>query len=351
MNDKGNQLTEIYEKKPEWLKKTWKMTDEIREVEDLIETLGLNTVCREASCPNYADCFGRGTATFMILGAVCTRNCGFCDVRCDTPEKVDPGEPARIAEAIKILGLNYVVITSVTRDDLEDGGAAQFAETVSQIKKLNPKTKIETLIPDFGGSEEALTLVLEAAPDVISHNIETVRALYDKVRPQADYDRSLEVIRRIGERGRPGIKESPLSVTRTPMGQIRDNPDSESGKEIKAKSGFMVGVGETNEQVLELMDDLRSVGCNILTIGQYLRPSKENIPVEKFIEPEVFDRWADEARKKGFEFVASAPFVRSSYHAEEALIDKQVEVALVDKQVDDQVEDAFVDDQTEAVNP
>ena len=296
-------MKEIHKKKPPWLKKTWKMTDEIREVEDLIERLGLNTVCREASCPNYMDCFGRGTATFMILGAFCTRSCGFCDVRGGLPEVPDPGEPARIAEAIKRLGLNYVVITSVTRDDLKDGGASHFAETVREIRKLSPKTKIETLIPDFGGSQKALDLVIGAAPDVISHNMETVRALYEKVRPQADYDRSLEVIRHVSEKG---------------TGIVPEN-----GTGIKSKSGFMMGVGETNEQVLELMDDLRDAGCSILTIGQYLRPSKENIPVEKYIEPEIFDYWADIAREKGFEFVASAPFVRSSYHAEEAMHDSK----------------------------
>ena len=291
------------------------MTDEIREVEDLIDTLGLNTVCREASCPNYADCFGRGTATFMILGAICTRNCGFCDVADGTPGPPDPGEPARVGEAVKKLGLNYVVITSVTRDDLDDGGAAHFAETVREIRRQSPKTKIETLIPDFGSSEEALAMVIEAMPDVISHNIETVRTLYDKVRPQADYDRSLEVIRRIGD--------DTFSVSMKFAVQKKNRP--------RSKSGFMVGVGETNEQVLELMDDLRIAGCSILTIGQYLRPSKENIPVEEYIEPETFDRWADEARAKGFEHVASAPFVRSSYFAEEALLEKQAEDIMKEK--------------------
>ena len=282
-------MKEGFKPKPEWLKRPWKKTEETQELEGLIDELGLNTVCREASCPNYSECFERGTATFMILGAVCTRNCGFCGVTHSAPELVDPNEPERVAEAVKKLNLDYVVITSVTRDDLDDGGAEHFAKTVRAIREKSPKTKIETLIPDFAGSEEALAIVIEAAPDVISHNMETVKTLYDKVRPEADYQRSLEVIKRIAQ----------------------------SEGEIKAKSGIMVGVGETNEQVLELMDDLRKVDCNILTIGQYLRPSKENIPVEKYIEPETFDHWAEEAREKGFEFVASAPFVRSSYHAGE----------------------------------
>ena len=276
-------------RKPEWLKKTWRLSEEMRGVEGLVRDLGLNTVCREASCPNYAECFGRGTATFMILGACCTRNCGFCGVAHAVPEPVDPEEPARVAEAVKSLGLTYAVITSVTRDDLEDGGAAQFAGTVREIKRLCPNTKVEVLIPDFGGSEAALDLVIASGPEVISHNMETVRALYDKVRPQADYDRSLGILKRVAS----------------------------SGDGIKCKSGVMAGVGETDEQMLALMDDLRKAGCEFLTIGQYMRTSPENIPVEAYVEPGVFERWAQEARRKGFEFVASAPFVRSSYHAEE----------------------------------
>jgi len=279
------------EQKPDWLKRTWKATDEMKGVEALVQDLGLNTVCREAHCPNYSECFGRGTATFMILGANCTRSCSFCSVTNAKPECVDAGEPARVAEAVKKLGLSYVVITSVTRDDLEDGGASHFAETVKEIRRLSPTTKVEILIPDFQGDSAALSCVIDTAPDVISHNMETVRALYENVRPQADYERSLFVLKYIA--------------------------NSESG--IKCKSGIMVGVGETDEQVMELMDDLREVGCTILTIGQYLRPSDANIPVEAYIEPKVFDYWADKARSKGFEFVASAPFVRSSYHAEEAL--------------------------------
>jgi len=260
-------------------------------VEELVKGLGLNTVCREASCPNYCDCFSRGTATFMILGANCTRSCGFCGVTHSAPEPVDTSEAARVAEAVKRLALRYVVITSVTRDDLSDGGASEFARTVRAIRDLSPETKIEILIPDFCGDETALDAVIESCPDVISHNIETVKELYDKVRPQADYERSLNVLRYIKRHGG------------------------------KCKSGLMVGVGETDAQVRETIDDLRAAGCDILTIGQYLRPSKDNIEVEAYIDPEVFERWAEYARGAGFEFVASAPFVRSSYHAEEALDD------------------------------
>ena len=279
--------------KPEWLKKQWRPTEDMARVEGLVRELGLNTVCREASCPNYCDCFSRGTATFLILGANCTRECGFCGVTHEEPEPVDSGEAVRVAEAVRRLGLKYVVITSVTRDDLPDGGAAEFARTVREIRLLSPETKIETLIPDFEGSEAALDLVIEAAPDVISHNIETVKELYDKVRPQADYERSLKLLHYVADHG------------------------TEAG--IKCKSGLMVGVGENDAQVRETIEDLRIAGCSILTIGQYLRPSPENIPVELYVKPELFDLWADYARGIGFEHVASAPFVRSSYLAEKAL--------------------------------
>jgi len=298
-------------RKPEWLKKQWRLTEDMVRVEELVSELGLNTVCREASCPNYSDCWGRGTATFLILGANCTRSCGFCGVTNSVPEPVDTGEAARVAEAVKRLGLSYVVITSVTRDDLEDGGASEFARTVREIRRLCPETKTETLIPDFQGSEAALDLVIEAAPDVISHNIETVKDLYDRVRPQADYERSLNVLRYIKTKGDvPCVLLSPTLRTQCTSPFVS----------IKTKSGLMVGVGETDAQVRKTIDDLREAGCEILTIGQYLRPSPENIPVEAYVEPEVFDCWAEYAKGAGFEFVASAPFVRSSYHAEEALL-------------------------------
>jgi len=289
----------------------------MREVEELVLELGLNTVCREASCPNYCDCFSRGTATFMILGANCTRSCGFCGVTNSVPEPLDPGEATRVAEAVKRLDLNYVVITSVTRDDLEDGGAAAFADTVREIRRLSPKTKVEILIPDFQGNEAALDLVIGSAPDVISHNIETVKELYEKVRPQADYERSLNVLRYI-KRHRDGSFVISNMTKEPSLCHMTKEP---SPCHIKCKSGLMVGVGETDSQVRETIDDLLEAGCSFLTIGQYLRPSSENIPVEEYIEPEVFERWAEYARGIGFEFVASAPFVRSSYHAEEALND------------------------------
>jgi len=302
------------------LKKQWRPTEDMARVEELVADLGLNTVCREASCPNYCDCFSRGTATFMILGANCTRSCGFCGVTHAEPEPVDPGEATRVAEAVKRLALNYVVITSVTRDDLEDGGASEFARTVREIRRLSPETKVETLIPDLEGNEAALDLILEAAPDVISHNIETVKELYGKVRPQADYERSLRLLRYIAGHKRDG---SFYVRDRTQQEEHKRDGSFYAQKEPSplCKSGFMVGVGETDEQVKETIDDLRKSGCSILTIGQYLRPSEDNIPVEGYIEPEVFDRWAEYARGAGFASVASAPFVRSSYHAEEALSD------------------------------
>ena len=301
--------------KPDWLKKQWKPTEDMARVEELVADLGLNTVCREASCPNYCDCFSRGTATFMILGANCTRSCGFCGVTHAEPESVDPGEATRVAEAVQKLALHYVVITSVTRDDLGDGGASEFARTVREIRRLSPETKIETLIPDLEGDEAALDLILEAAPDVISHNIETVKELYGKVRPQADYERSLRLLSYIAGHKRDG---SFYVLDRT-----QKEPSLLCPKEPSplCKSGLMVGVGETDGQVRKTIDDLLKAGCSILTIGQYLRPSEDNIPVEEYIEPEVFDRWAEYARGAGFSSVASAPFVRSSYHAEEALSD------------------------------
>jgi len=251
----------------------------------------------------------------MILGANCTRSCGFCGVTHSPPEPVDSSEAARVAEAVEALGLRYVVITSVTRDDLEDGGASEFARTVREIRRLSPDTKTEILIPDFQGSEAALDLVIESGPDVISHNIETVKELYDKVRPQANYERSLKVLRYIADHGRDG------SVSQRDGSGSRHCERSEAIHKIKCKSGLMAGVGETDEQVRETIDDLKEAGCSLLTIGQYLRPSAENIPVEEYIEPRVFDHWAEYARDIGFEFVASAPFVRSSYHAEEAFYD------------------------------
>jgi lipoic acid synthetase len=282
-------------KLPAWLKQTYRPSEKLKSVEALLQDLDLNTVCREASCPNYSECFNCGTATIMILGANCTRNCAFCGVTNAAPEPLSPEEPARVGQAVARLDLDYIVVTSVTRDDLPDGGAAHFAKTVREIRAQSPKTKIEVLIPDFRGNREALETVIASAPDVISHNMETVEALYPLVRPQADYQRSLDLIANI-------------STAQTII------PGS-----IHSKSGFMVGLGETREQVLKLLDDLRAAGCEFLTIGQYLRPSKQNLEVAEFVTPEVFEELGEIARAKGFSFVASAPFVRSSYHAGDAL--------------------------------
>jgi lipoic acid synthetase len=278
--------------KPEWLKKAFRETDEMKSVVGLLADLGLNTVCREADCPNYAECFTNKTATIMILGAHCTRNCRFCNVTHAASQPVDPDEPTRVGEAIARLQLSYIVITSVTRDDLPDGGAEHFAQTIGEIRRQSPGTAIETLIPDFLGDIASLEKVIDAKPDVISHNMETVEELYDTVRPQADYHRSLEMLERIGRLG---------------------------AGTIHSKSGIMLGLGETEAQLTRLFDDLRAVNCEFLTIGQYFAPSPQHLPVVEYVTPERFDRLGDLARKKGFSFVASAPFVRSSYHAGEAM--------------------------------
>ena len=281
-------------RKPDWLRVSRRFSPEQAEVEGLLKELGLNTVCKEANCPNYSDCFSRKTATFMIMGTNCTRNCRFCNVEPATRknlEPLDPDEPQNVARAVHQLELNYVVITSVTRDDLADGGAQHFAATIRATRELSPTTAIEVLIPDFRGDRDALRIVTDAQPNVISHNMETVAALYPQVRAGADYQRSLRLI--------AAIKQF------TPS--------------IKAKSGIMLGLGEKKEQVLELFDDLLQAGCELLTIGQYLAPSTEHHPVHAFIEPSTFEEYGELARKRGFSFVASAPLVRSSYQAEEAL--------------------------------
>jgi len=258
-------------------------------VEEVIAGLGLNTVCREANCPNFAECFSRKTATFLIMGTNCTRNCRFCNVRHDAPQALEHGEPKNVALAVKELGIRYIVVTSVTRDDLPDGGAEHFAETVREIKAASPGTVVETLIPDLMGSYSALKRVTDSRPDVISHNMETVKALYPEVCPQAGYRRSLDLLRNVKLLD-PGIR---------------------------SKSGFMVGLGETEGQVFELLDDLRDAGCEFITIGQYLAPSKRHIPVHEYVEPARFEEYGATARRKGFAFVASAPLVRSSYNAGE----------------------------------
>ncbi len=277
--------------KPQWLRVHAADTPNRTMVEELLRGLNLNTVCREANCPNYSECFSKKTATFIIAGTNCTRDCRFCDVCHGEPHPLDPSEPENIAKAVSKLGLRYVVITSVTRDDLTEGGAEHFANVIRAIRKASPETAVEALIPDFQGDVAALNIVTDASPAVISHNMETVRSLYPDVRPQAGYERSLDVIKRIRLL----------------------NPD------IRSKSGIMVGLGETKEQVLTLFDDLCVAGCEFLTIGQYLAPSKAHFPVQAYIEPSQFDEYKIAAERKGFKFVASAPLVRSSYHAGEAL--------------------------------
>jgi len=277
-------------RKPDWLRVNYN-SPERAQTEQLLETLGLNTVCAQAACPNIGECFSRKTATFMILGTQCTRSCGFCNVRHGQPEPIDPGEPERVAQAVVALGLRYVVVTTVTRDDLPDGGAAHFADVIRAIKQAAPQTAIEVLVPDFQGSLAALRIVTEARPEVISHNMETVAPLYAKVRPQAEYERSLWLLRQIKQLA-PGIR---------------------------AKSGFMLGLGESDAQVQVLLKDLRAVGCELLTIGQYLAPSKQHLPVQEYVEPARFEALGEQAHQMGFSFVMSAPLVRSSYNAEQAL--------------------------------
>lgn len=254
----------------------------------LLESCGLNTVCAEAKCPNRGECFSRGTATFLILGSVCTRNCAFCGVDFGDPLAPDPEEPNRLAKAALKMGLKHVVITSVTRDDLRDGGASFFASVVKAVRQKLPKATVEVLIPDFAGSRQALHTVLDSAPDVLNHNIETVPRLYSSVRPQAEYGRSLQLLSRTAADGRS-----------------------------KVKSGIMVGLGETELEVEEVMGDLRKSGCSILTIGQYLRPSRHQVPLREFISPRKFSDYEQIARSMGFEHVFSGPYVRSSYRAEE----------------------------------
>jgi len=278
-------------RKPPWLRVSRFANPNQEVVEGILRRLQLNTVCREANCPNHSECFSRKTATFMILGTQCTRDCRFCNVQHGAPQPINFNEPDNVAQAVKELELQYVVITSVTRDDLPDGGADHFAKTVRAIQKAAPDTAIEVLIPDFQGNIDALQMVTDTTPTVISHNVETVEPLYQKVRPQAEYQRSMHVLKSIK----------------------RLHPT------IRSKTGIMLGLGETRKQVLELFDDLQEVGCEFLTIGQYLAPSQHHIPVQEYIEPSRFEEYGAVAKEKGFDFVASAPLVRSSYHAGEAL--------------------------------
>lgn len=282
------------EKKPEWLKVSYNK-EAVEEVSGLMAKLKLNTVCKEANCPNLGECFKKRTATFMILGNICTRHCRFCNISSGVVEPVDHNEPQHLAEAVKALDLKHVVITSVTRDDLEDGGAKHFADTIKAVRELNPSVTIEVLIPDLNGVDEHLDIIIEANPDVINHNVETVKELYPLVRPEADYDQSMYVIQYV----------------------------KKNAPHIKTKTGIMVGLGETDDQIYEVMDDSLKAGCDIFTIGQYLRPSQKHIEVKRYVTPERFEEYKKIGEEKGFHYIASSPLVRSSYRAEEALGERE----------------------------
>jgi len=274
--------------KPPWLRRKFVLNSTAKEVNNLLRGLTLHTVCQEAHCPNQLECFGNHTATFMILGDQCSRNCTFCAVDHGSQEPPDPDEPKRVAQAVAHLGLKYVVLTSVTRDDLPDGGAAHFAATIEAIREIGSEISVEVLIPDFQGSAQALASVLAAEPAVLNHNVETVPRLYPAVRPQADYERSIKLLAEVKR-----LKPETLS-----------------------KSGFMVGLGEKRDEISSLMRNLREVGCDLVTIGQYLRPSKDHHPVVEYIHPSIFQAYQEEAQSLGFLGVASGPYVRSSYQAE-----------------------------------
>mgnify|MGYP001337590692 CR=1 FL=1 len=276
-------------KKPDWLRVKLPIGDDYRRVRNLVDEYKLHTICQSGNCPNMGECWSAGTATFMILGNVCTRSCSFCAVKTGRPNEYDKDEPRRVAEAIFLMKVKHAVITSVNRDELKDRGAEIWYQTVSKIKDASPSTTIETLIPDVKSNWEALERMICAGQEVVSHNIETVQSLYRKVRPQAKYERSLEQIKRTKEFGK------------------------------RTKSGIMVGLGETEDEVFEVMDDLAAHGCDVLTIGQYLQPTKMHIEVAEFIHPDVFAMYKEEGMKRGFDFVESGPLVRSSYHAERHL--------------------------------
>ncbi|NLW60082.1 MAG: lipoyl synthase [Firmicutes bacterium] len=278
------------QRKPEWLKIKVQANEGKTAVEDLLRSLALPTVCKEARCPNLMECYSRKTATFLILGRNCTRHCQFCNIQKGKPEPVAPDEPRRVAEAVAALKLDHVVVTSVTRDDLPDGGAGQFAAVITAVRRLNPGVTVEVLVPDFQGARTALQTVVAAKPDVLNHNLETVPRLYPTVRPEADYRRSLTLLARV----------------------------KELDPRIRTKSGVMVGLGETEDEVIAVMKDLRAAGCDALTVGQYLAPSRRHHRVVAYITPEQFKRYEIIGRELGFRHVAAGPFVRSSYRAAEA---------------------------------
>ena len=276
-------------RKPDWLRVKLPVGQEYRNVRRLVDEYNLPTICQSGNCPNMGECWGAGTATFMILGNVCTRSCSFCAVKTGRPPEYDTDEPRRVAEAIRLMQVKHAVITSVNRDELKDRGAEIWYQTVKMVKQESPGTTIETLIPDVRANWAALERMIEPGQEVVSHNMETVRDLYRKVRPQAKYDRSLEQIQRIKDYGK------------------------------RTKTGFMVGLGETRDQVLQTMDDLIEHGCDVLTIGQYLQPTKMHLAVAEYVHPDTFTYYHEEGMKRGFDFVESGPLVRSSYHAERHL--------------------------------
>lgn len=273
-------------RKPDWLKIKLPEGKDFKYVNDIVKDHKLHTICSSGRCPNMGECWGNKTATFMILGGICTRSCKFCNVATGKPLPLDPDEAKNLAESVKLMNLNHAVITSVDRDDLSDKGAGAWAEAIKAVKKENPDTTLEVLIPDFDAIPELIQLVIDEKPEVISHNMETVRRLTPGVRSRAKYDTSLEVIKYLSENG------------------------------VRTKSGIMLGLGETEEEIYETMDDLREAGCKILTIGQYLQPTHRHLEVKKYVTPEEFEKYREEGLKRGFSFVESSPLVRSSYHAE-----------------------------------
>jgi len=276
-------------KKPSWLRVKLPIGENYRKVRNLVDQHKLHTICESGSCPNMGECWGEGTATFMILGNICTRSCGFCAVQTGRPEAVDEFEPGRVANSVKIMGVKHAVITSVDRDDLKDGGSSIWVQTVKAIRVQSPQTTMETLIPDFAGKWENLQRIIEVAPEIVSHNLETVRRLTKEVRIQAKYDRSLELLFRLKKGG------------------------------MRTKSGVMLGLGETPEEVIETMEDLVNVQVDVLTLGQYLQPTSKHLPVKEFITPAQFAYYKELGLKMGFKYVESGPLVRSSYHAEKHL--------------------------------
>jgi len=289
----------VSQRLPNWLIPAAPKRPQLERLGRQLDAMGLHTVCQSARCPNVGECFGRGTATFMILGNSCTRDCRFCAVERGEPQPPDPDEPRRLAEAAAMLKLQHVVLTSVTRDDLADGGAGQFAAAIGAIRELLPAARVEVLVPDFRGSREALCTVVDAAPDILNHNVETVARLYPEVRPQADYGRSLELLRRAG--------------------RMRPLRFAQGSPEVLTKSGLMVGFGEAEDEVVAVLRDLRRAGVAAVTIGQYLQPTRSHLPVVEYVFPARFEAYADAARTMGFRYVMSGPLVRSSYHAGELI--------------------------------